>query len=181
MWTTETLLEVMKPMKLAIQTMVPVSFCCQIRAWTPDGEWQLYFSLPDDLTERPVKQQAIRNWLRYKQASAVTVLTRIPKPLGVMVVGLKRVDGEIECKAVVDWCERYGNTMVFSGPEWLTRADIEDDIVDLLPVRGLNIDRQAREMLADESLRGHGVEIRKVGEISPIRARLKNRRPSSLL
>ena len=91
-----------------------------------------------------------------------------------MVVGLKRVDGEIECKAVVDWCERYGNKMVFSGPEWLTRADVEDDIVDLLPTHDLGIGREARETLADASLKGHGVEIRKAGELSPARARLRN-------
>jgi len=173
-WTTEFLIEAMRPMKLAVEMMVPVARCCQVRAWTPDGEWHLYFVEPHDLAERAAKRQAIQNWLRYKQASAITVLRLVQEPLGVMVVGLKHVDGEVDCKAVVEWCERHGNEMIFSGSEWIPDTDVEDGIVGLLPAHKPDINRQAMEALAAVSLAGHDIEISQVGRLSPARARLRN-------
>ena len=76
-----------------------------------------------------------------------------------MVVGRKYVNGEIEYKAVVKWCERHSNEMVFSGPEWIPDTDVDYDIADLLPAHKPDVNRQAMETLAEISLAGHGIEI----------------------
>ncbi len=159
MWTNDTLLDALQPARLAIVSGTPKKPRNRIVAWTSSGIWEVRVKLPAKLPARMEIQQALKNWLHYRQAAAITVLTYIPEPSGVMCVGLKwnDEDEQLVCRAVVDWYDKIVDRTIFSGPEWLGRQDVEDDIVELLPTRTLKIDAQAMKALADASIEGRPI------------------------
>ena len=107
----------------------------QFRIATPDGDLWLGINLPDNIDERTNIFVLIKNLLAYKQAVAFTLATEIVEPDGIICVGVERNN------SVGLFCSISREPLNFAAPVELSRASIDKEIIDLLPVGSRSFDK----------------------------------------
>jgi hypothetical protein len=110
-------------LKLRVQDEIDPQF----RIASPDGDWWIGMTLDADLAKREKQMQLVSRFIRWKLSPAFTLASEIMSPDAVYCIGVSHH----ECHAALSRIVR--NPLRFGEIEWLTRAQIDDAYVALLP------------------------------------------------
>jgi hypothetical protein len=110
----------------------------QFRIASPEGDWWIAMTLSSDIEERHEQMQMVSRFMRWKLAPAFTVASELQVPDAVYCFGATHR----EWHAVVARIVR--DPIKFAAEEWLTREQVGDEYMRLLPKGSSTLD--AREL-----------------------------------
>ena len=110
-------------LKLRIQDEIDPQF----RIASPEGDWWIGMTLEADVAKRAKQMQLVSRFMRWKLSPAFTLASEIVSPDAVYCMGVSH-NG---CHAALS--RILYNPIRFREIEWLTRAQIGDEYVGLLP------------------------------------------------
>jgi hypothetical protein len=99
----------------------------QFRIASPEGDWWIGMTLSGDVREREKQMRLVSRFMRWKLSPAFTLASEIVSPDAVYCVGVSHH----ECYAAMSRIRR--KPIRFGDIEWLTRAQVGDEYVSLLP------------------------------------------------
>ena len=99
----------------------------QFRIASPEGDLWIGMTLDDDVGERKKQMQLVSRFMRWKLSPAFTLASEIVSPDAVYCIGVSHH----ECHAAMSRIRR--NPLAFGEIEWLTRSQIGDEYISLLP------------------------------------------------
>ena len=99
----------------------------QFRIASPEGDWWIGMTLDRDLAKREKQMRLVSRFMRWKLSPAFTLASEIISPDAVYCIGVSHR----ECHAALSRIMR--NPLRFGEIEWLTRGQIDDAYVSLLP------------------------------------------------
>jgi hypothetical protein len=110
-------------LKLRIQDEIDPQF----RIASPEGDWWIGMTLDADLAIRESQMRLVSRFMAWKLSPAFTLASEIISPDAVYCIGVSHR----ECHAALSRIMR--GPLRFREVEWLTRAQIDDAYVELLP------------------------------------------------
>jgi len=110
-------------LKLRIQDEIDPQF----RIASPEGDWWIGMTLDADLAKRQQQMHLVSQFMRWKLSPAFTLASEIISPDAVYCLGVSHH----ECHAALARIMR--SPIRFGEIEWLSRAQIGDEYVGLLP------------------------------------------------
>jgi hypothetical protein len=99
----------------------------QFRIASPDGDWWIGMTLDQDLAKREKQMRLVSRFMASKLSPAFTLASEIISPDAVYCIGVSHR----ECHAALSRILR--KPLRFKEIEWLSRAQIGDEYVALLP------------------------------------------------
>ena len=110
----------------------------QFRIASPEGDWWIGMTLVADPAERAKQMRMVSRFMQWKLSPAFTLASEIITPDAAYCIGVSHR----ECHAAMSRIMR--NPIRFAEIEWLTRSQIDDAYLSLLP-RG-TVTLNAREI-----------------------------------
>ena len=114
----------------------------QFRIASAEGDWWIGITLSDDLKTRELQMRMVSRFMQWKMSPAFTLASELKDPDAVCCVGVSHR----ECHGVLSHIAR--SPLRFSREQWLTRAQIGDELPAMLP-RGTTVldDRAIAELM----------------------------------
>ena len=109
----------------------------QFRIASPEGDWWIGMTLDVDAEKRVHQMRLVSRFMRWKMSSAFTMASELAMPDAVYCVGISHH----ECHGVLSMISR--DPIHFGPEQWLTRADIGEEIPALLPRGPASLDTAA--------------------------------------
>jgi hypothetical protein len=106
----------------------------QFRIASPDGDYWIGMTLDADLAKRERQMRLVSRYMAWKLSPAFTLASETISPDAVYCIGVSHR----ECHAALSRIMR--NPLRFGEIEWLTRAQIGDEYVGLLPRGKVTLD-----------------------------------------
>jgi hypothetical protein len=120
----------------------------QFRISTPEGDYHLAVTLPADNDERRSILERVSAFMAWKQALGFTLASELIKPDGVYCLAVTAKDA-CACFSRIMRQPRPWTRQNFASVEWIGRAQIGQEMIDLLP-------RAPRPMTPKETAILHG-------------------------
>jgi hypothetical protein len=120
-------------LKLRVQDEIDPQF----RIASPEGDWWIGMTLDADLAIRGKQMRLVSQFMRWKLSPAFTLASEIISPDAVYCIGVSHR----ECHAALSCILR--DPLRFREVEWLTRAQVGDEYVGLLPRGHATLDAKA--------------------------------------
>jgi hypothetical protein len=109
----------------------------QFRIASSEGDWWIGMTLADGLHERERQMRLVSRFMQWKLSLAFTIASEIMSPDAVYCIGVSHH----ECYAAMSRIKR--NPIRFGEVEWLTRSQIGDEYLSLLPRGSAMLDAAA--------------------------------------
>jgi hypothetical protein len=117
--------DLLRAQRLILRTQVEID--PQFRIASPEGDWWIGMTLEADSQKRGYQMNLVSRFMRWKMSSAFTMASELAVPNAVCCVGVSHH----ECHGVLSPIRR--DPIRFGSEQWLTRAEIGDDVPSLLP------------------------------------------------
>jgi len=109
----------------------------QFRIASPEGDWWIGITLSDDVERRKREMSLVSRFMQWKLSPAFTLASEYARPDSVACIGVSHH----ECLAAASLIAR--NPIRFGPVEWLTRAQIADDVPGMLPKGAASLDARS--------------------------------------
>ena len=109
----------------------------QFRIASSEGDWWIGMTLADDLRKRERQMALVSRLMECKLSPAFTIASELKEPDAVYCVGVSHH----ECYGVLSLITR--KPIRFSSEQWLTRAQIGDEVPAMLPKGQTSLDARA--------------------------------------
>jgi hypothetical protein len=109
----------------------------QFRIASPEGDWWIGMTLANDLRERQQQMRLVSRFMQWKMAPAFTMASELAQPDAVYCIGV----AHRECYGVMSVITR--NPIEFAPEQWLSPAEIGDELPALLPKESVSLDARA--------------------------------------
>ena len=126
-------------LKLRIQDEIDPQF----RIVSPEGDWWIGMTLDHDLAKRQQQMHLVSQFMRWKLSPAFTLASEIISPDAVYCLGVSHHDCHAALSRIMHNPSRFGEI------EWLTRAQIGEEYVGLLPRGQGTLDAKAIAVLEE--------------------------------
>jgi hypothetical protein len=115
----------------------------QFRIASPEGDWWIGMTLSADLQERHYQMRMVSRFMQWKLSPAFTIASELQVPDAVYCFGATHS----ECHAVMSLITR--EPITFGPEQWLSRDQIGDEYLALLPRGSGALDARAIVELAE--------------------------------
>jgi hypothetical protein len=109
----------------------------QFRIASPEGDWWIGMTLDADLGIRERQMRLVSRFMAWKLSPAFTLASEIISPDAVYCIGVSHHECHAALSRIIREPLRFGEV------EWLTRAQIDDAYVELLPRGEAMLDAKA--------------------------------------
>jgi hypothetical protein len=109
----------------------------QFRIASPEGDWWIGMTLDDNLQERERQMRLVSRFMQWKLSPAFTIASELKEPDAVYCVGVSHH----ECHGILSLIAR--NPIRFAPEQWLTRAQIGDEVPSMLARGATRLDARA--------------------------------------
>jgi hypothetical protein len=109
----------------------------QFRIASPEGDWWIGMTLDPNLEKREQQMRLVSRFMQWKLSPAFTMASEIKVPDAVYCVGVSNH----ECHGVMSLILR--NPIRFAPEQWLTRAQIGDEVPSMLAKGSMTPDARA--------------------------------------
>jgi hypothetical protein len=118
----------------------------QFRLSTPDGDYWIAVTLPDDAHERTMMMRRVSTFMAWKQAISFTLASELEEPDCVSCIGITHRE-VYACLSEITRHPRPLTKSNFGPVEWFDRSQIGSELLELLPRGTRTIDNKEMAML----------------------------------
>lgn len=128
----------------------------RFRILTPEGQWSVFVPLPDDMAERERRFRLVGAFMAWKLATSFILCNELHEPDAISAAFIGRDDRAVVLRKIIR------KPLSFGEPIWLDGSSIGEEILQLLPPREVEIDKELAEELQRVFGAGGELEARRI-------------------